>query len=179
MENNRNKPFYLKASKSNGKSLIIAGIFLVVLALANPFLLIAAAIVLVWGYIVLKKGRSELNVFLDEAIELYTRKEETKSLVKLENVLRIEKDNAKALIISALIKYNQKEYAETIEFLRSIPKELVKGDLDIQLKLADSYLKTKDYKNAEIFYKDILKLQPKSEFIKKAINECVLQHEET
>ena len=178
MENNRNKPFYLQGSKNTGKSLIIAGIFLVVLALANPFFLLAAPILIVYGFIVLKKGKSELNVFLDEAIELYEKNQESKCLVKLEKVFELDKDNTKAIIILALIKYDEEEYFETIKLLSSIPKELVNGALDLQLKLADSYLKTEDYKNGEALYKELLKLQPKSEFIKKALQECSLQHEE-
>lgn len=179
MERNRNKPFYLQGNKNTGKSLIIAGLFLVVLALANPFFLLAAPIVIGYGFIVLRKGRGEADVLLDEAIELYEKNQGEECLVKLNKVLQFDMNNTKAIIISALIKYNEEEYAETIKLLSSIPKDLVKGALDLQLKLADSYLKTKDYVNAANLYKEILKLQPKSEFIKKALLECVLEHEET
>lgn len=179
MESDRNRPFYLRKNRNTGKALIMAGIFLVVLALANPFFLLAAPILIVYGLIVLKKGRSELNVSLDKAIELYEKKEEAESLIMLEKVLRLEENNTKAIIISALIKYNEKEYAETIKLLSSIPKQMVNEALDLQLKLADSYLITMDYENAEALYKEILKLQPKSEFIKKALQQCALKHEET
>jgi len=178
MENNRNKPFYLQGDRNSGKSLIIAGIFLVVLALINPFFLVAAVILIGYGFVVLKKGRSQLSVLLDEAIELYGKNQGTQCLVKLDKVIQLDKDNVKAFIISALIKYKEGEYDETIKLLSSIPKAVVIGDLDIQLKLADSYLKTNDYTNAKNLYKEILKLQPKSEFIKKVLLECESKYEE-
>ncbi|MBC8060706.1 MAG: tetratricopeptide repeat protein [Clostridiaceae bacterium] len=174
MENNRNKPFYLQGNKNTGKSLIMAGIFLTVLALAVPFFILVAPILIVYGVIVVRKGKSELNTFLDEAIELYEKNEGVKCLAKLEKVLELDKDNTKAIIISALVKYKEEEYTETIKLLGRISKDVVSNALDIQLKLADSYLKTKDYKNAEVIYKELLKLQPKSEFIKKALQQCSL-----
>jgi tetratricopeptide (TPR) repeat protein len=175
MERDRNKPFYLKGNKNKGKSLILAGIFLVVLALANPVFILAAPILMGYGFMVLRRGRSKVDIFLDEAIELYEKNEGAQCLFKLDKVLELDKDNTKAIIISALVKYNAEEYFETVKLLNSVPKDLVYGALDLQLKLADSYLKIKDYKNAEALYKELLKLQPKSEFIKKALKECILK----
>ena len=80
--------------------------------------------------------------------------------------------NEQANIIFALVKYSEGEYEEVITYLERVEKEKIKNELDLEMKLADSYLKIKNYEKAGEIYKILLKLQPKSLYLKNAIRQC-------
>ena len=60
MENNRNKPFYLRKGKNATKSIMIAAGFIAILSLMNPLFFIGVPVMLLYAYYIYKKGKDEL-----------------------------------------------------------------------------------------------------------------------
>ena len=172
MGNQRNKPFYLKAYGNSGKGLIAAGVLLGVLSVANPFLLIPVALLIGMGINNIMKGKSELNILIDSAIAFYENKDYVECEFKANRILELDKDNIKANILLALVSYEQEEYEDVVRLLNLLPKEKIKNELDLELKLGNSYLQLGEYKKAEEVFENLIKFEPRSEYLQKVLKQC-------
>jgi len=164
------KPSYLKKPKENIRALIVIGIMLIVMCIVNPYLLIAMPFYLVWSIIQFKQYRSEENRLLEDAICYFEVEKYDQCMEQLNMILESEPKNEKANIISALIKYDKEEYEEVIQLLSNISSKVLDNDLDLQIKLADCYVRVGKNENAKGLYEKLSKITGKSDFIKEAIN---------
>ncbi len=172
MGNQRNKPFYLRGYGNSGKGLIAAGVLLAVLSVANPFLLIPVVLLIGMGINNIIKGKSELNLLIDSAIALYESKAYEECEFKANRILELDKDNIKASILLALVCYEQEEYEEVVRLLSLLPEDKIKNELDLELKLGNSYLQLNEYKKAEEIFENLIKIQPRSEYLQKVLKQC-------
>jgi len=164
------KPFYLKKSKENIRALIVMGLMLIIMCIVTPYLLIVMPVYLVWSIIHFKKYKSEANRLLEDAINSYEVEKYDQCIEQLNKILEIEPENEKAKIISALIKYDKEEYEEVIQLLSKISPKILDNDLDLQIKLADCYIRVGKNENAKGLYEKLSRNIGKSDFIKEAIN---------
>ena len=163
------KPFYLRKPKDKMKAIVVAGLMLIVMSIVSPFLLIAMPFYLVWAFFNLKEFKSKANILMGEAIDFYEIERHEECLEKLSKVLELEPENEKAKIISALIQYEREEYEEVIRQLAVIAPKIIDNDVDLQIKLADCYIKLGKNENAKGLYEKLNKITGKSDFIKEAL----------
>jgi len=163
------QPFYLKKPKDSIKAIVVAGLMLIVMCIASPYLLIAVPFYLLWAFLKFMKYKSEANVLLGNAIVFYEFERYEECLAELTKVLELESENEKARIISALIKYEREEYEDVINLLAVIRPEIIDNDVDLQIKLADCYIKLGKNENAKGLYEKLSKITGKSDFVKEAM----------
>lgn len=164
------QPFYLKKPKDSIRTIIVAGLMLIVMCFVSPYLLIAVPFYIAWAVLKLKKYKSEANILLGNAINFYESERYDECLRELSKVLELEAKNEKARIISALIKYEREEYEEVIHLLNDIRPAVINNDVDLQIKLADCYIKLGKNQNAKGLYEKLSKVTGKSDFIKEVMN---------
>lgn len=70
-----------------------------------------------------------------------------------------------------MICYEKGEYGEFINCVGELSKNKVKTDIDLQIKIAESYFKMGKHDNTCLIYRELLKLNGKSSFLSNAINE--------
>ena len=163
------QPFYLKKPKENIRAIVVAGLMLIVMCFASPFLLIAVPFYAIWAFLNLKRCKGEANIVLGNAISFYELEKHDECLEELSRVLQIEPENEKARIISALIQYEREEYEEVIRLLSAVRPEVIDNDVDLQIKLADCYIKIGKNENAKNLYEKLNKITGKSDFVKEAM----------
>lgn len=160
------KPFYLKSPKMNVRVYVVSGIMLLILAIVYPYLFAAVPFYFYYIYKKIKYYKSEPSILLHEAIDKYLLDELDDSLNLLNRLSDMEPDNVKCNTLRALIYYSQEYYEKAAEMLEKVPHKIIGNDLDLMLKLADSYLKIQEKDKAVKVYTNILKVYPNSEFIK-------------
>lgn len=160
------KPFYLKSPKMNVRVYVVSGIMLLILSIVYPYLFAAVPFYFYYIYKKIKYYKSEPSMLLHEAIDKYLLDELDDSLNLLNRLSDIEPDNIKCNTLRALIYYSQEYYEKAAEMLEKVPRKIIGNDLDLMLKLADSYLKIQEKDKAVNVYTSILKIYPNSEFIK-------------
>lgn len=160
------KPFYLKSPKMNMRAFIVSGIILLIFSIIYPYLFATVPFFFYYLYKKVKYYKSEPSIFLHEAIEKYLSDKFDESLWLLNKVSDLEPDNLKCNILKALIYYKQEHYEKAVEMLEKVPQKIIYNDLDLMLKLADSYLKNKEKHKAIELYNKILRIYPNSKYIK-------------
>ncbi|MBK1811368.1 tetratricopeptide repeat protein [Clostridium sp. YIM B02505] len=169
MENKSSKPFYLQSEKNNLKVKITIGLILMVVALITPPLFLIVIIYMVYIAFEVKKNKSEEVVKFEEILRLYYIQSYDQCIVECNDYNY--KDNLKVHIIKALCLYENKNYQEFINIINQINGIKLNEDIDILLKLAESYEHTGQTNDAKIIYKKLLKYQPKSQFLKDKIEQ--------
>ena len=178
VQNDYSKPFYLKPPKVGTKQMVFMGIIFLVLALSNPYLFIGTPIYIVYIVMKVKKFNKKTNKLLSDSINYYNSGDFESSFKVIQDLLEIEPDNVRVKIIHALLLYNKEELQQCIDILSTIPETIIKNDLDLQLKLAECYVKTEDFKEAKVIYSRLLKVFPRSPFIKDALQKISEQIKE-
>lgn len=166
------KPFYLKEGKMSRITAVSLGLMFIVIGIANPFLLLFTPIILFFGVKHIKNLKSEENIALGKAIEYYNKAEFEKCEIELYRVLQHEKSSVRGNILLALIRYENENFEEVIHLLKLIPSRIIDNELDLKMKLAEAYKRTAKYAEAKGIYKELLKINPNSKYVKKAIEEC-------
>lgn len=164
------KPFYLKSPKMNIRVFVVSGVMLLILAIVYPYLFVAVPFYFYYIYKKIKYYKSEPSMLLHEAIDKYLLDELDDSLNLLNKLSDLEPDNIKCNTLRALIYYSQEYYEKAAEMLEKVPEKMIKNDLDLMLKLADSYLKSQKIDKAVKVYEDILRIYPNSEFIRSILD---------
>lgn len=165
------KPFYLKTSKAKIKSLFFTLCVIATFGLGNALFFIAVPFILVYFFLDWKKSKSEEVILLNDSIDAYNESKFEKSEEKVRKVLEKDSTNMKAIIILALICYEKEDFKEAVRLLEMVPKNIIKNDLDLQLKLAKAYFNTENYDKSKEMYSRLLRVFPSSEYIKKEIEE--------
>lgn len=164
------KPFYLRKGKDKLKALIIALLILLVLTIANPIVLLVSAPYAIYTAYVFRKSRRKDQILLDKGIANYSAGNSDKAYEQIEEVLKINCNEKKAIILMSLLNYSRGKYAEFIKLICSVHDKEVENDLDIQLKLAESYEKTENIDCAKEVYKKLLKQFKNSKYLKEKLN---------
>ncbi|GFZ31177.1 hypothetical protein CSC2_17030 [Clostridium zeae] len=167
MENKSSKPFYLQSEKNNLKVKITIGLILLVLALITPPLFLIVIIYMVYIAFQIKKNKSEEVMKFEEILKLYSIESYNQCIIECNDYNY--KDNLKVHIIKALCLYENKNYQEFINIIKQINGNKLNDDIDILLKLAQSYEYTGQTAEAKMTYKKLLKYQPNSQFLKDKI----------
>lgn len=170
----RSKPFYMEIPGGSARVYIVFALMLLVIGIAIPYILIAVPFLLWYGLRQYKRTKNgDLRAFKN-AVIFYEHKNIDKSREELRKVpadkgeLKIRKG-----IMEALISYEEENYEGYIEMINAQPQNRVRNELDIQLKLGESYMKTNKFDSALEVYKGLLKFNPKSEYINNRINDCM------
>lgn len=169
-ENNNSRPFYLKAPKSAMKTLLFTGLILFVIGISAPVLFLFTPFYLVYAFIKIKNFRSKQNELLSSVIYYYLNGDFEKCASDLKAYRELEPSNAKGKIIGALLEHMNENYEGFVKLMGEVPKSIINNDLDLQLKLGESYEKIEQYEKAEEIYKRLLWIFPKSDFIREALN---------
>lgn len=169
MGNKSSRPFYLQSEKNNLKVKITIGLILLVLALITPALFLVVIIYMVYIAFEVKKNKSEEVIKFEEILRLYSIESYDQCIVECNDYTY--KDNSKVHIIKALCLYENKNYQEFINIIKRIDGSKLNEDIDILLKLAQSYEHTGQIDEAKITYKKLLKYQPNSQFLKDKIEQ--------
>lgn len=167
------KPFYLKSPKMNIRAFVVSGIMLLVMAIVYPYLFVAVPVYFYYLYKKVKYYKSEPSMILHEAIDKYSLDKLDESLILLNKLSELEPDNLKCNVIKSLIYYSQEYYEKTIEMLEKVPQKIINNDLDLMLKLADSYLKSNEKDKAIEVYNTILRVYPNSKFIRDILDNII------
>lgn len=168
----RSKPFYLELPGNNGKSFIIFGLMVGVIGAAVPYFLIAVPFLIGYGVFQIKRAKSDSYKNFVSAVRYYEINDIAKSKETLEKVKDDEKLHIRIRILQALIKYEERDYNSYIDIINGLPEKKTKLELDLQLKLGESFMNIKNYKEALKVYKHLLKFNSKSSYINNRINEC-------
>lgn len=163
-------PFYFRLPGRMGRAYIVSAMMIGVIGIIVPFLMIPVPFLLWYGIKQVKIYKSEQNKILKQAIQNYMNNKIDEScnlLMKLN-----DKSTMQFKGIMGLICYKRKEYEKFIKYAKELPQRKVKTDLDIELKLADSYMQTKKYDKACSIYEGLLKFNKRSAFLLGAIEEC-------
>ena len=169
MENKSSKPFYLQSEKNNLKVKITIGLILLVLALITPPLFLILIIYMVYIAFEIKKNKSEEVMKFEDILRLYSIESYDQCIAECNDYNY--KDNLKVHIIKALCLYENKNYQEFINIINQINGNKLNEDIDILLKLAQSYEYTGQTDEAKTIYKKLLKYQPNSKFLKDKIEQ--------
>lgn len=163
------KPFYLKTTKAKTKSLFFTLCVIITFGIGNPIFFIALPFLLIYFYLDRKNSKSEKILLLNSSIDDFNNSKYESSEEKIRKVLEVDSHNMKAVIILSLICYKKEEFNETVRLLEMVPDNVIKNDLDLQLKLAKAYYKTGDYEKSKKMYYRLAKIFPASDYIKKEI----------
>ncbi|GFP77284.1 tetratricopeptide repeat protein [Clostridium fungisolvens] len=169
MQNKSSKPFYLQSEKNNLRVKITIGLILLVLALITPPLFLIVIIYMVYIAYQIKKNKSEQVIKFEEILRLYSSESYDQCIVECNHYYY--NDNLKVHIIKALCLYENKNYQEFINIIKQIDGSKLNEDIDIFLKLAQSYEYTGQIDEAKIIYKKLLKYQTNSKFLKDKIEQ--------
>lgn len=169
MENKSSRPFYLQSEKNNLKVKVTIGLILLVLALITPPLFLIVILYMVYIASEVKKNKSEEVMKFEEILRLYSIESYDQCIIECNDYNY--KDNLKVHIIKALCLYENKNYQEFINIIKQIDGSKLNEDIDILLKLAQSYEYTGQIDEARIIYKKLLKYQPNSQFLKDKIEQ--------
>lgn len=161
------KPFYLRKPGEKVKAMFIALLILLVLTIANPIILIVSVPYLIYTIIVFRKSRRKEQKILSRGITHYCSGDIDKAYDEIEEVLKINRNEKKALVIMALLNYSRENYAEYIRLICSVKCKEVDDDLDIQLKLGEAYEKTENIENAKAVYEKLLTKFKSSKYLKE------------
>lgn len=170
VEGMSSKPFYLKSPKANKRVIVVIGIMLILLGLVNPFLLITLPFYAYFAVKHFKQIKSKENILLSRAIYFYEKGMFQECSDELSELIDIDSENIKARIILALITYERGEYDKVIEMLNNIPNKILDADLDLQLRLAESYVNLGRKEEAVSLYNKLLKIYPRSSYLKEKIS---------
>ena len=157
----------------SARTYIIFGLMLIVIGIAIPYILFIAPFFLWYGIRQYKRAKDGDLKSFENAVRLYEHKDIVRSREELKRVpdrgeLKVRKD-----IIEALIRYEEENYEGYIEIINTLQRNRVKNELDIQLKLGESFIKINNFDSALKVYRELLKFNPKSEYINGKINECM------
>lgn len=159
--------FYFEEPKLNKRKSISGLIMLILFSLINPLLIIGLVIYLFYIIYKMKVYKYKENIEALNAISLYKKESYKESLIHINNALKERPDSSKFNIIKALNHFKLGEYEKYIFYIDKIPYKILKNDLDLQLKLGESYEKTKDYEKARNIYNKLHKMFPKSSYLKE------------
>lgn len=162
---NRNV-FYLKEPKFNKRATFVTGLIIVLISIMNPMFFLVLFLYIIYSIYKNNDYKKEENVLLSKAIESYKSEEYSLSLENSDKVLDINNKNNKALIISALSNFYKGNYPKYIELINNVPKNSIELDLDLQLKLGESYEFLGDIEKAKAVYKNLYKIFPESKYLK-------------
>lgn len=166
----RQTPFYFRLPGRMGRAYIVSAMMIGVVGIIVPFLMIPVPFLLWYGIKQVKIYRSQENKILKQAIQNYISNKTDESynfLMKLN-----DKSTVQFKALMGLICYRRKEYNKFVKYINELPKNKVKTDIDIKLKLADSYMQIKEYDKACIIYEGLLKFNKKSPFLLDSIEKC-------
>jgi tetratricopeptide (TPR) repeat protein len=167
MESKSSRPFYLQSEKSNLRTKITIGVILLVLALTTPPLFIILIAYAVYIVLQIKKNKSEEVNKFEEILQLYFNKDYRQCLDRCEEYNY--KDNLKIHIIKALCLYESEDYQGYIHLISNLSDKRIDEDIDVVLKLAQSYEYTEQSDKAKEAYGRLLKYHPNSKFLKDKI----------
>lgn len=163
------KPFYLRKPEEKVKAMFIALLILLVLTIANPIILIVSVPYLIYTIVVFRKSRRKEQKILSRGIIHYSSGDIDKAYDEIQEVLKIDRNEEKALIIMALLNYSKENYAEFIRLICSVKCKEVDNDLDIQLKLGEAYEKTENMESAKAVYDKLLRQFKNSKYLKEKV----------
>ena len=153
-----------------GRTYIVFAIMIGVVGIIVPFLMIPVPFLLWYGIKQVKIYKGKENKILRQAIQNYSNNKIYESCNFLMQLSDKSTMQFKALM--GLICYKRKEYNEFIKYMGELPQGKIKTDIDLELKIADSYMQVKEYKKARSIYEGLLKFNKKSTFLLNAIEEC-------
>jgi tetratricopeptide (TPR) repeat protein len=168
MESKSSRPFYLQSEKSNLRTKITIGAILLVLAFTTPPLFIILIAYAIYIVLQIKKNKSEEVKKVEEILHLYSDKDYRKCLDKCEEYNY--KDNLKIHIIKALCLYEREDYQGYVSIITDLSDKRIDQDIDIVLKLAQSYEYTEQSDKAKETYEKLLKYYPNSKFLKDKLS---------
>lgn len=162
--------FYFEEQKLNKRKYISGLIMLILYSLINPLLIIGVVVYLFYIIYKIKVYKSKESIEVSSSIRLYKRENYKQSLIHINSVIEEFPDNAKFNIIKALNHFKLGEYEKYIIYINKIPYKILKNDLDLQLKLAESYEEMEKYEKAKEMYEQLYKIFPKSSYLKEKIS---------
>jgi hypothetical protein len=168
----RSKPFYLELPGNNGKSFIIFGLMVGVMGAAVPYFLIAVPFLIGYGVLQIKRSKSDNYKSFISAVRYYENGDMPKSKQMLDAVKNDENLQMRIKILQALISYEEGDYNSYIDIIKGLPEKKTKLELDLQLKLGDSFIRIENYEQALRVYRYLLKFNSKSSYVNNKINEC-------
>lgn len=119
-------------------------------------------------------GAKEITNFdaeLEYARLLNNKERYDESLVELHKLLIQKPDSSVVKIEIAKVLYYQGKYSEALQLLQKIPSN-EKSD-PTRLLEADIYLAAKEYRKAEVIYRDLLEKSPSDDLIKLKLAEML------
>lgn len=167
MESSIIKPFYLKSDIKSMRTIIASGIILVLLGFASLTLLALVPFYLIYLWKVIKTNKGERGLKFEEVLKLYNEEKYKECIEKSRELLSKFPDHEKTLVIRSLCEFNLQNYKVFVEGINNLNSKKLAHDVDIKLKLGESYEKLGNKDKALEIYKELRRIFPKSEFLKK------------
>ncbi len=162
--------FYFEEPKLNKRKCISGLIMLILFSLINPLLIIGVVIYLFYIIYKIRVYKSKESVEVSNAISLYKRGSYKESLIHINKAIEEKPNNSKFNIIKALNHFKLGEYEKYVICINKGSYKILKNDLDLQLKLGESYEKIEEYEKAKDMYMQLYEIFPKSSYLKEKIN---------
>ncbi|MBU5590406.1 tetratricopeptide repeat protein [Clostridium sp. MSJ-4] len=162
-------PFYLKEPTLNKKKHIASLLIILLFSIANPLFFISFIAYLIFLLYKIKQYNSEENTGLSKAISLYKKKKYIESIDYIDKVIEKKPEDIKSNIIKALNHFELGQYEYYIMHIEKVPSKYLSNDLDLQLKLGESYESINQYEEAKIIYKKLYDIFPESSYLKEKI----------
>ena len=164
------KPFYLRNPKASMRGKIAIGVMIFIIGIAMTFMLFIGIIYCIYLYFDFKKLKSEFGILKESAIKEFNNKNFKLCLECSRKGLELNNKDLVFEVLEALSLFNLKNYKDFIEIIERLNKNnKVRTDIDIQLKLGESYEILKENLKAKETYKYLQGIFPKSIYLKEKI----------